>query len=386
MQQLEIRDYQQRIMAKTIDAYTNQKLKSVLIESPTGSGKTVIMLMILKKLEELDPAMTFGWVAMRTKLLAQARQENERVGVKNIEFVSMFEKHPPKSKMIITDEAQHSAADTCLNLHHMMEAEISCGLTATPFRTDKIKLAYEKIISDCGVRFLIEKGYLSNFDQYVIPEFTPKTVVERFMDDPKRWGKSIFYFQTKELCFEAAEMLKQAGISCAVLLGSHPEDQREIIYSGFEDGIIQVLINVYLLTEGFDAPDLRSVWVRDSGKLCTMQMAGRSLRKDPKDPNKVANIIQSQNTYYPYLKVAKARRQFIYEDNRWMSIEPGPLIEQISELIRRKLFIKPVQIPRFLETGGSVLGVNAKGAMVVKRRAAQTGPSEESFILGDLED
>jgi superfamily II DNA or RNA helicase len=181
---IEQREYQIRIIDKTYTAFVDQNYKSVLIESPCGSGKTVMGLIALHRLSERFPGIRFGWVAMRRKLLQQAEKENERIGVKDIYFVSMFDKNPPEADVLITDEAQHDAADTCLALHHNMKAKYFLGLTATPFRTDKIKLAFEKIISDCGVRYLIEQGYLSNFDQYIIPEWTPEFVAQRYLEDP----------------------------------------------------------------------------------------------------------------------------------------------------------------------------------------------------------
>jgi hypothetical protein len=582
---LEPRDYQFRIISKGFNAITKDKHKSVLIESPTGSGKSAMGLYILKLIEEYDPTITFGWVAMRRKLLDQAVKENNRIGVKNIDFISMFDKNPPKRDLMVTDECvpgdtkliclvngkpslttmdqvmsgigthilsadeigfifqpilnrtdmgekdvftietnhgilyitengkvwngvdykyvselsvsemitsccqpysderrttdeqvsdtsvsqkrasttlcvrvwpegsveltqtllqkvsvqsspnstesilqiqtlpsiptngkilsirkdrktktydigvmntncffangilihncQHDAADTCAAMHETMNAKWSIGLTATPFRTDRIKLAYEKIINDCGVRFLIEQGHLSNFDQYVLPEWTPQVVVDRFMERPGHWGKSVIYFKNKDLCFETEKMLKDQGISAAVMLGNYSPSKREELFGAFEDGSIQVLINVYLLTEGFDAPDLMSVWVRDSGKLCTMQMAGRGLRKDPSNPNKVARVIQSENTGYPYARTAKPYMQYVYVDNTWRSIEPGPQVENTSEKIRKELYVRPVQLPRFLENGGGIAGLNKHGSMVIKKRGTKHNNSLFMFGLDE---
>jgi hypothetical protein len=50
---------------------------SVLIHSPTGSGKTIIGLMIARYLQrEVGVVRSVGWVAMRRNLLAQAAAEN----------------------------------------------------------------------------------------------------------------------------------------------------------------------------------------------------------------------------------------------------------------------------------------------------------------------
>ncbi len=364
---IEAREYQQRIIQKIMTAY-DQKFRSVLLESPTGSGKTLISLMALKRLQEADPTLTFGWVAMRRKLLQQAFEENERVGVKNIDFISMFDKNPPQKHIIICDEAQHDAAATMADMHKAMGAEWSLGLTATPFRTDRIKLSYEKIISDCGVRFLVEQGYLSQFQQYVVPKWTPDIVVSRLVAERERWGKSVIYMKNLVLCAETQRLLEANGVKSAVIHGGQSREEHDGIYDAFESGELQVLVNVYMLTEGFDAPDLRTVWVRDSGKLCTMQMSGRVLRKDPNNPNKIANIVQSEETWYPYTKVAKPSGEFVWQDEEWRSIEANERVASISDMVRDEILTLPVELPAYLEygTAGSIR-VNKKGKVTVRK-------------------
>lgn len=393
MREIEEREYQQRVIRQTVESFMDHDLKSILIESPTGSGKTVMALSSLKRMQDRDPKLTFGWVAMRKKLLAQAAKENERIGVKNIEYISMFEKDPPKCKVMITDEAQHDAAQTCATLHKSLGAKWSLGLTATPFRTDRIKLSYEKIIRDCGVRFLIEQGYLSEFDQYAIPKWTPGHIAKHYLGDPERWGKSVIYLKNKELCWELEKSLKDGGIKTEVMLGSDSISKRDRTFEGFETGEIQVLINVYLLTEGFDAPDLKTAWVRDSGKLCTMQMSGRCLRKDPDNDQKVAQVVQSEQTTYPYTRVSKARKQYIWAEdgNEWRCLEPGVKVERILEMIQKNVLTKPIVLPSFITNGGrsiKSISVDSNGNIkTTTTRAPRPNPnfmSEDDLPPADL--
>src|SRR4051812_35247121 len=46
------RPYQARIVRKAADLFARQGLRSVLIDSPTGSGKTVMALLVAKALQE----------------------------------------------------------------------------------------------------------------------------------------------------------------------------------------------------------------------------------------------------------------------------------------------------------------------------------------------
>lgn len=324
-------------------------------------------LLALKALEEKYPKtkMTFGWVAMRRRLLGQASRENERIGVKNIHFISMFEKNPPQCDVMITDEAHHDAASTCATLHSKMQAKWALGLTGTPYRTDRVKLAFETIVDDCGVRFLIEQGYLSQFHQYAIPEWTPDKIAGVFTSDPARWGKSIIYMNTRELCLELNNKLCQAGIKSATVFGSTPFAEQDRLYTEFENGDLQCLINVYLLSEGFDCPDLETVWVRDSCKLCTIQMAGRVLRKYPEIPFK--KIVQSERTSWPYTKTANAKREFIWTPSGWRGLEPGEQVDTISSMIREAILPRPIQLPQYLQVASSSLKVLKDGKIQLRK-------------------
>ncbi len=84
--QIETRPYQVRIVSKTFKMLTGQyrdgagnlqdNIKSVMIESPTGSGKTIMGLLALKYLQTHVPDLHIGWVAHRRNLLDQAAREN----------------------------------------------------------------------------------------------------------------------------------------------------------------------------------------------------------------------------------------------------------------------------------------------------------------------
>src|SRR5271168_2587401 len=101
------RPYQARIVTKVIDLFVRQGLRSILIESPTGSGKTVMGLLTARALQE-QLGLRVGWVAMRRYLLAQAQEENDskRIGL-DAEYISMFDRDPPTGfDLLVVDEAQ----------------------------------------------------------------------------------------------------------------------------------------------------------------------------------------------------------------------------------------------------------------------------------------
>jgi superfamily II DNA or RNA helicase len=194
-------------------------VRSVIIESPTGSGKTVMGLLAAKVLQE-QHGYRVGWVAMRRNLLAQAAEENSRRGFNlNMELISMFDKCPPKVDLLIVDEAQHDAAMSMGNLHSAIQPTLTLGLSATPFRSDRVKLCFEKSITDAGIGQLIADGYLSRYRHYTIPAYTPESVAWFYSHDRQRWGKSLLFFHRYDQCLKCQRLLAAEGIEADVDTG-----------------------------------------------------------------------------------------------------------------------------------------------------------------------
>ena len=361
---VEPRPYQRRIVQKAVQMYLGQyeglngsnedPSDSIMVESPTGSGKTVMGLLALKSLQAYIPDLQVGWIAMRRNLLSQAAKENHEKGidVDNISFVSMFEREPEalveasasgKPVIMVIDEAQHDAATSMAHLHNIIKPSKILGLTATPFRTDRMKLCFSKVIKDAGIHQLIQDGFLSRFDHYSIPDWSVETVAAAYVADPERWGKSIFYFNDTDRCFQLQNMLRSFGFASEVVTGSsNCEKQLEM----FKTGQIQILINCMKLTEGFDEPSIKTAFVRDSGKGCTMQMGGRAFRKHADIP--VKNIVQSRNTKWPFIKTAMPVMQYIWQNGQWASLTVNPRLNQINEAMRVAIAQTQVEMPKFV--------------------------------------
>jgi superfamily II DNA or RNA helicase len=337
-----------------LDGAMEPAAKSVMIESPTGSGKTVMGLLTCKVLQEEYPGLVIGWVAMRRNLLAQAAAENvnKDINVQDIHYVSMFDDHPDglvKAKeegrpiLMVIDEAQHDAASSMAHLHNLILPQQIIGLTATPFRTDRMKLCFEKVIKDAGIHTLIQDGYLSKFDHYTIPDWNVQTVADHYCADPERWGKSIFYFVNLEECFQLHNELQSRGVVSDVVTGS---SDREEQLERFRRGEIPCLINCMVLTEGFDEPSIKTAWVRDSGKGCTMQMGGRAFRLHKDLP--VKNVVQSKNTRWPFMKTAMPVMQYIWQNEKWESLQVNPRLNEINNMARKAIATTIVEMPQFI--------------------------------------
>jgi len=341
---LEPRPYQRRIVDKASGLFCEKNLRSVLIDSPTGSGKTVMGLLIAR-LMQLKLGVSVGWVAMRRNLLEQAREENLRraVGLDG-HWISMFDKSPPQGlDMLVVDEAQHDAAGSMAHLHNVVRPRFILGLSATPFRADRVKLCFDTVIKDAGIHRLIQDGYLSPFHHYTIPRYTPEAVADFYARDKERWGKSILYFHTLDQCAEAARSLRKAGVRCDVVSGS---SDREAQIDAFRSGALEVLVNCQVLAEGFDCPELKTVFCRPSSRGVTVQMCGRVFRKHAGTP--VKQVVQCMETRWPILRTADAARQFSWVDGEWRSLQINERIEEISHRTIRTLAQTQTELPAFL--------------------------------------
>jgi superfamily II DNA or RNA helicase len=357
---VEPRDYQRRIVTKAANMLTGRHVgrhgvepavNSVLIESPTGSGKTCMAMLALKLLQHEIPDLHIGWIAMRRELLHQAAREHEQkgFGLRNLHFLSMFVKEPPMElvqaphRMILCDESHHSAADSCAHLFNVIKPTLSLGLTATPFRVDRMRLCFQKVIKDAGIHQLIQLGYLARYWLYVVPKWTPQVVAERYLAEPERWGKSVMFFQSIRECRECCDILVGQGIRAEVISG---DSDRERQLADFAGGHIKVLINCMVLTEGFDSVDLQTVWVRDASKGPSIQMGGRVLRRCSTLPYK--QIVQSQETRCPFTKIASPTQQFVWSGWDWRSVTINPHIEALSRRMCYVLATTPYELPEFL--------------------------------------
>lgn len=388
----EARPYQRDVICDVTNMFLGEYLnlagqceeavQSTLVESPTGSGKTFMGHCIAKTMQEEMPDLTIGWVAMRRNLLAQAARENAALGVnvQNIHYVSMFDKRPEgllaaraagKPIMMVMDEAQHDAAESAAHLHNMLEPSLILGLTATPFRTDRMKLCFQKVVRRAGIHQLIQDGYLSRYESYTLPSWSPQVVFDHYMNDPALWGKSIFYFVDTDQCEQLMRLFASREDEILAILhekrpdmpvkrvaelvvGSTSQTYREEQLERFKTGETACLVNCMVLTEGFDDPTLETAWVRDSSKGPTIQMAGRAFRLHPewkrnRDKRfRLKKIVQSKATKWPINKTATADQQYVWQNDEWYSLKVNPHLALINHNARVAIAQTEVVLPKFI--------------------------------------
>jgi superfamily II DNA or RNA helicase len=351
---VEPRPYQVRIAEKAIHMFQGRYVnragqreraaRSVLIESPTGSGKTIMGLMLARWIQE-NWGYRIGWVAMRRNLLAQAADENQRRGFNvDLKLMSMFDKAPHKVDLLVVDEAQHDAAMSMANLHGMIRPEQILGLTATPYRTDRVKLCFERVIRDADIHHLIQEGHLSQYHHYTVDSYTPESVAACYAREPARWGKSLIFFHRLRKCEQCHQLLSGRGIRSEVVTAN---SNRERQIEDFTTGKIQVLFSMAILAEGFDCPSLKTVFCRPSRKSCTIQMGGRVFRKYPGLPYK--QIVQCRDTKHPFPRTASPAEQYAWMSGGWRTLKLNRHLAAISANALKVIAATNAELPELLK-------------------------------------
>lgn len=324
---IKARPYQERIINQASELLLGDTIRSVLIESPTGSGKSFMGLMTAEQIRLEHPDLAVVWVAMRNHLLDQIGAEKIKFGLDELNLypLSMFDTNGAKAldqalgdrpRLIVLDEAHHDAATSMTDVYQTIKPDMVLGLSATPFRVDKAKLCFEKQIRDAGIHRLISDGWLSKFDSYMLEDWKPETVVKHYLAEPEKWGQSVFYFLNKEQTQECYSLLWEAGVKVDMVLGGDKELKTKL--TNFRNGHVQCLVNCMVLTEGFDCPELETAWVRPSSRGPTMQMAGRAYRICPTIPRK--KIVQSRDTRYPITRCATPEEQYVWMNENWVGV------------------------------------------------------------------
>jgi hypothetical protein len=229
---------------------------------------------------------------------------------------------------VLVHNCHHDACNTMANLHNLIQPRLVCGLTATAYRTDKVRLCFQKVIRDIGIHQLVESGFLSPYHHYIIPNWDPETVSNTYLREPCRWGKSVIYFHHRQQAEECCQRLQAGGVRATTVFGDHPFTQREQVLDDFERDKLDVLVNMMLLTEGYDCASLKTVFVRDSNKAVTIQCAGRVFRKHPDLTYK--QVVQSKNTHFPLTREVGTQQSFAWQADSWRSYHRSAAIERVS--------------------------------------------------------
>lgn len=335
---MKLRPYQQDLFDKVTQSFVDG-YRRVLVESPCGSGKTVLMAHMAAAAQK---AGRNTWVILpRQEIMDQTFATFERCGVGldrihiGMTITTANHLHElPKPDLILYDECHISVANTYWKISNAFPDAWIVGATASPCRTDNRPLGdlYETMVSGVTVRWLIENECLAPYKYYSVPVVNDEVVdnksvhYEDVLMKPSVYGdviesyrkfadgmQTVVYCTSVKHSKETADAFNAADIKALHIDGTTPPEQRKAMVDNFRKGEVRVLCNCDLISMGFDMPDIGCViLLRPTNSTALhVQQAGRALRYKP---GKEAVIIDMVGNY--------TRHGLPDDDHSWSLTKP----------------------------------------------------------------
>ena len=315
--------------------------------APTGAGKTVMLSAVAGGLIK-DGADKVCILAHRDELTAQNKAKFARVNAdvstsvvdaneKDWSGRATFAMVPtlarpanldamPALDLLIVDEAHHCAAnsyrrviDKAFSLNSSMKL---FGVTATPNRGDKkgLREVFNNVADQIKIGELIASGHLvpprtfivdvgaqgdlqqvkktaSDYDMEAVASIMNTAPINEAV--VKQWKekagdrKTVAFCSTIGHATAVQRAFQDAGVNAVLVTGELDGKERAAALRDFEHGDAQVVVNVAVLTEGWDyQPTSCVILLRPSSYKGTMiQMIGRGLRTV--DPDLYPGIVKT---------------------------------------------------------------------------------------------
>jgi len=299
---------------------------------------------------------------------------------------SLLEKYQRNQKIyLIIDEAHHASANTYVNIVNEMITENFLvkliGLTATPTRTKeseiydlrkvfsigeleninpqgtRLPLIYNQDIQVLFIKKILALPHLMtekipshlslamnftkrqwdelarrhnfNIDQIddrvndIISERS-KLILDLYKKNREDFGKTLIFAWNQNNAIELTEIFRNDGIRVDYVISDRNNNQEVI--DRFKNNELDVLINVNILSEGSDVPNIKTVFLTryTKSRILMTQMIGRALRGPRVGGTETANIIS-----------------FVDEK----------LFSKLKDLINPEDIIQEMQAPPEVETG-----------------------------------
>ena len=316
-----LRDYQIEMKTRLMEAWKAHR--SVMVQMPTGTGKTHLLASVVS--EFVSSAGSGVWlIAHRRELVAQMeetlakygiRREDTPVRVMSVQWLSRhWNEAGDAPGLIVIDEAHHALAASYTEMWKRYPATKKLGVTATPCRLNRRGFTelFEVLVTSWSIAEFIEKGVLSVFDYVSI---RPGSEEQRLIDGLEKRGadgdyqvkemdavlnrrpgierlyrsvrqfasgkKGMVYAISIEHARRIAEYYSRRGVNAVAVDSKTPAMERKRMVEEFRHGKIEVLVNVDVFSEGFDCPDVEFVQLaRPTLSLAKyLQQVGRGLRR-----------------------------------------------------------------------------------------------------------
>lgn len=364
-----LRPYQNRVVQKAKAAL--KKRGNTLVVASTGAGKTIMLAALDKEIAGKTLVLQH-----RQELVQQNASKLLKVNPqRKVSFFTADQKsyggdvtfamqqtlcrnldHLPQFDHIICDEVHHIIAPTYSSIIDACRDRnpnvMLSGFTATPERGDRKSLRkyFDNVADKITIRELVALGFLVPPKAYVVnvgaqdqlaairnlSVFGDQTDVARILDTPnineqvvRHWQekaggrKTIVFCATVQHAHDVAAAFKKAGVESGVVTGDMADGERKATLLRFDKGNIRVLVNVAVLTEGYDSQPVSCVILlrQCSEKGPMIQMTGRGLRTV--DPELHPGVVKKDCIILDFGTSLLTHGNLDQEDGLHVDAEPG---------------------------------------------------------------
>ncbi len=312
-----LRDYQERAIESCIPLLSG----GVVCAMATGGGKTVTAVRLA-----LRASKRALWLAHRRELLFQARDAIEEAGgdvglilageparrdapIQVASVQTLARRELPDADLLVVDECHH-VTTTGLYAEAMRKYARRLGLTATPQRLDGRGLraaGFSSLVVAATPADLCDSGVLHAPTVYGAPppdmsrakvrmgEYRAEDLQEASRSAAltgkvvETWLKradgrrTVVFAVDIAHAEDLASRFRAAGVEAEVVTGETPKPARSGMLARLSRGITRVVVNVGVLTEGWDLPALEVACIaRPTASLTLhLQCLGRIMRAAP---------------------------------------------------------------------------------------------------------
>lgn len=281
--EIQLYEYQKDMLRQIEDAFVTHL--SVMVQMPTGTGKTVLISEVVKR-EERRVKNPCVWIVVhRRELVEQIKEtlerrlgtsldaEREKSNVIEVFSIQWLTRHyqelEERPSLIVIDEAHHAVAKTYEEVMNAYPNAKKLGVTATPCRLTKRGFTdlFEVLLCSHSIPKFIKEGYLSDFDyislnpnsedqkkidglekraadgDYNIAEMQEvldcKPSIERLYQTIKDFAsgkKGIVYAINIEHAEHIAEYYREQGLAAVAISSKTPKEERRRMIELFKEG------------------------------------------------------------------------------------------------------------------------------------------------------
>lgn len=336
----DLRPYQREAI-DAVFAYWSKEGGSPLLDLATGTGKSVVIATLLRELLEEYPLMRVLCLVHVRELVRQNFEQLMRAwpgapaGINSAGLGRRDWRHPilfasvqsvfrnphllGRRDLVLIDEA-HLVPKSAGGMYAKLLDGLRVaspdlrlfGCTATPFRLDSGRLdrgddrLFDRVVYSYGIREgvndkwltpLISKGMATQIDVAGVArrggEFIPGAleaaadrddVTKAAVTEIVTYGAGrrswLVFCVGIEHATHARNEIESRGISVALVTGKTPREERDATLAAFKAGRLRCVVNVSVLTTGFDAPgvDLIAMLRPTLSTGLYVQMLGRGTR------------------------------------------------------------------------------------------------------------